>query len=205
MGTFEIRLSNVETQLPLRLALNRYLTDDELFEFCALNSELQVERSAEGEVIVMPPAGGESSGRNMEISMQLRTWSKGDGRGRAFDSSAGFFLPNGAMRSPDAAWIENSRLRALSREEKRRFIYLCPNFVIELLSPSDRLHEAKRKMTEWMANGAELGWLIDADNQAVYVYRRCQEAELIVGLQSIAGEGPVNGFSLDLQDVFGFL
>ena len=150
----------------------------------------------------MPPAGGESSDRNMEVSMQLRAWSKRDGRGRAFDSSAGFFLPNGAMRSPDAAWIENSRLSALTREEKRRFIYLCPDFVIELLSPSDRLNGARRKMTEWMANGAQLGWLIDPDHRAVYVYRRGQEVELIANPQSLEGEGAVKGFRLDLQDVF---
>ena len=202
MGTFEIRLNNVETQLPLRLALNGCLSDDELFDFCALNSELQVERSAEGEVIVMPPAGGESSHRNMNISMQLYAWSRRDGRGRAFDSSAGFFLPSGAMLSPDAAWIEKSRLQPLSKEQKRKFIYLCPDFVIEILSPSDRLKATKRKMSEWIANGAELGWLIDADGQSVYIYRRGQEAELQVNPQSMAGEGSVAGFLLDLQDVF---
>ncbi len=205
MDTFEIRLNNVDTQLPLRLALNGCLSDNELFDFCALNSELQVERSAKGEVIVMPPAGGESSHRNMSISMQLYAWSRRDGRGRAFDSSAGFFLPNGAMLSPDAAWIEKSRLQALSREQKRKFIYLCPDFVIEILSPSDRLNATKRKMSEWMANGAELGWLIDADEQSVYVYRRSQEVELRVSPLSIAGEGPVANFQLDLQDVFAAL
>ena len=205
MSSVHIHLSRVETQLPLRLALDRRMSDEELFEFCALNDNLCVERNAEGEVIVMAPAGGESSHRNVDIAAQLQTWSKKDGRGRAFDSNAGFFLPNGSMLSPDAAWIETARLQGLSKEAKRKFIYLCPDFVVELLSPSDRLSTTKKKMTEWVGNGAKLAWLVDADKQTIHVYRPNQDVEVLTNIQSIAGQGPVEGFILDLCDVFAEL
>ena len=138
--------------------------DDELFELCVRNPELRIERTAEGDLIVMTPAGGESSHRNLEIAVALGSWAREDGTGVAFDSSGGFLLPNGAMRSPDASWIRRSRLDVLEADQKRTFIPLCPDFVIELRSPSDSLGDLQRKMEEYAAAGASLGWLIDPDS-----------------------------------------
>jgi Uma2 family endonuclease len=139
------------------------------------------------------------------LAGQLSAWSKRDGRGRAFDSNSEFFLPNGAARGPDAAWINKNRLAKLTKEEKKRFFHLCPDFVIELTSPSDRLSKVQAKMVEWIENGAALGWLIDADTQTVYVYRPGKEPERFVDIDFIEGEGPVKGFHLDLTDIWAGL
>jgi Uma2 family endonuclease len=147
------------------------MTDEKFFEFCQLNSELRIERTVLGDVLIMPPTGGETSDRNAEITRQLRNWARQDGTGVAFDSSAGFNLPNGATRSPDASWVERSRLENLTLEQKRKFLPLCPDFVIELRSPSDRLADVKGKMQEYIDNGARLGWLFDPSNRQVYRYR----------------------------------
>src|SRR5262249_4391081 len=149
----------------------RPMTGDELFEFCSANAELQIERSADGEIIIMPPTGAETGRRNAEITAQLVTWAKRDGRGVAFDSSTGFLLPNGAERSPDAAWVARRRWDALTAEERERFAPLCPDFVLELRSPNDALEDMKTKMVEYMACGARLGWLIDPEERRVHVYR----------------------------------
>lgn len=146
------------------------MTGEKFFEFCQLNSELRIERTAVGDVLIMPPTGGETSDRNAEITTQLRIWARQDGTGVAFDSSAGFNLPNGATRSPDASWVEQSRLENLTLEQKRKFLPLCPDFVIELRSPSDRLADVKGKMQEYIDNGARLGWLLDPSNRQVYRY-----------------------------------
>ena len=136
------------------------LDDDQLYELCRLNRELRIERTAEGGLIVMPPVGGRTSSRNADLVTQLRNWARRDGTGVTFDSSGGFTLPNGAMRAPDAAWVERSRLRELASEQKERFLPLCPDFVIELRSPSDRLPGVEEKMREYMGSGARLGWLV---------------------------------------------
>jgi Uma2 family endonuclease len=160
-------LSQVEI-LPVIVRLQPVidLTDDELLELCRLNRELRIERTAQGELLLMPPTGGETSDRNAELTMQLRLWAKRDQTGIAFDSSAGFLLPNGAMRSPDAAWVRRARLTNLTREQKQRFLPLCPDFVIELRSPSDRLSILQANMEEYLQNGGQLGWLIDPTRQA---------------------------------------
>ena len=143
------------------------MSEEEFYEFCSLNDAYRIERTAAGDILIMAPAGGETGNRNLELSLQLGQWTKRDGRGVAFDSSTAFVLPNGATRSPDAAWVLRSRLAALTREQKRRFLPLCPDFLVELTSPSDRLSKVQEKMLEWMANGAELGWVLDTDNRQV--------------------------------------
>ena len=187
MSSVQIVLNEIETQTPLLLRPNQSMTDDQLFEFCGANPGLRIERTAKGEIRIMAPTGGETAHRNMEISAQLQQWTKRDGRGKAFDLNAEFILPDGAALSPDASWVLASRLNDLTKEQKRKFLPLCPDFVIELTSPTDRLPQVKEKIREWLANGAQLGWLIDADNRTVYIFRPDREPEQIVAAASIRG------------------
>lgn len=193
-----------DTHTPLYVHFNpgRGMTDDEFYEFCRLNRDFRIERTAEGEVIVMPPTGAETGDRNSEINMQLRLWAKENRKGRAFDSSTGFRLPNGATRSPDAAWVKRSRLATLTKEDKKRFLPLCPDFIIELRSPSDTLNELRGKIREYMDNGAELGWLIDPENRCVHVYRRGRPAERLENPTNVSGDPELPGFSLELREIW---
>ncbi len=175
------------------------LTDDEFFAFCQLNQEWRIERTAAGELEIMAPAGWETSSRNAIITAQLTTWALRDGTGIASDSSGGFILPNGAVRAPDAAWVRRERLVALSAPQRKRFLPLCPDFVIELRSPSDGLGVLQEKMTEYVKNGTRLGWLIDASEYRVEVYRPGAEIELLDTPHSIAGAPELPGFVLDLD------
>lgn len=151
------------------------MSNDEFYAFCMANPSVHLERTAQGEIILVPPAGGESDFRSLRSGSQLDHWALRNRQGIAFGSSVSFLLPNGAALSPDAAWVSNERLSKLSKEQRRKFLPVCPEFVIEVMSPSDRLPAAKRKMTEWMENGALLGWLIDADHGTAYVYRSGQK------------------------------
>lgn len=198
----QIVLPVSEEPTTLRKESDALLDNDRFFDFCMQNPDMRIERSAEGEIIVMPPAGGESGDQNGEITTQLRLWAKKDKRGRAFDSSTGFTLPNGAVLSPDASWVRYPRLERLSKEQKRGFLPLCPDFVIELKSPTDRLKTRKAKMVEWIENGADLGWLIDPDRRTVTVYRPGHVPEKLVNPDAIVGEGPTEGFRLDLVEVW---
>ena len=192
-----------ERQSYIRLQNGSQGFSDEAFvEFCRANPSLRIERSSQGDLIVMPPAGGESSRRNMKVAAQLDNWADEDGRGQAFDSSAGFRLPDGSILSPDAAWLSNEALRRLTPKQRKEFLPLCPEFVIEIRSPSDTLPEAKQKMEPWMANGAQLGWLIDGDARAVHVYRKNRPAKTHRAIAELAGEGPVKGFVLKLAAVW---
>src|ERR1035438_6358529 len=157
-------------------ALHR-LSDEAYIELCVANTDIPYERTAEGEIIVTPPAGMESDYRNNNAAAQLERWAKRDGRGKVCGPTAQFFLPDGSARSPDAAWISNEALARVSSDQRKKFPYLCPEFVIEVLSPSDRLNRAKKKMEQWIANGAQLGWLIDGDAEMVYVYQPNQPVE----------------------------
>ena len=177
------------------------MSDEEFYEFCALNEDHRIERTAAGDILIMAPAGGETGSRNMRLSAQLQRWSEDDGRGVAFDSSTGFRLLNGATRSPDAARVLRSRLAGLSPEEKRRFLPMCPNFVVELTSPTDRLSKVQEKMSEWMSNGASLGWILDADNRQAHIYRP-NGVEILNAPDRLAGEGPVRGFVLELFGIW---
>ena len=179
------------------------LSDEELFELCVQNPELRIERSAEGDLIVMTPAGWESGRRNAEIVYALTGWAKEDGTGVVADSSTGFVLPNGAMRAPDAAWVERSRLEGVSPEQRERFLPLCPDFVIELRSPSDALPDLLAKMDEYRASGARLGWLIDPQERRVHVFRPDRSTEVLDDLAEISGDAELPGFTLSLEPLWG--
>ena len=178
------------------------LDDNQFFEFCQINQAVRIERAATGEVLVMPPAGGETGNRNLTISMALGLWAKRDKSGVAFDSSTGFNLPNGAMRSPDAAWVLRNRLTSLTPEQKRKFLPLCPDFVIELQSPSDTLEGLQGKLQEYIDNGAQLGWLIEPDTHSVYIYRPGQEPEHLQSPGYVNGDPVLPDFVLDLTDIW---
>ena len=179
------------------------MSDEEFARFCADHPDYFIEMTAEGEIIVMPPNYSLTGVRNQKITFQLEAWAVKDARGIVSDASAGFVLPNGARRSPDAAWIDKSRLQGLDKKSlEKAFWHFCPDFVIELRSHFDRLPVLRRKMQEWMANGAQLGWLIDAERRAVEVYGPGREPEIRVDVISVAGEGPIEGFVLDLAPVW---
>ena len=170
--------------------------------FCRANPDLRVERSAEGEIIVMPPAGGESDYRSLKVAAQLDRWAERDGRGKPFGSSVQFFLPDGSALSPDAAWVSNESLNRLSRQQRKEFLLLCPEFVVEVLSPSDRPKKAIEKMQRWISNGVQLAWLIDGDKETVHIYRKNRPAETRRGILKLAGEGPIKGFVLQLRPIW---
>lgn len=178
------------------------LTHDQFFELCQINRDLRLERTAEGDIIVMPPTGFETGNRNSEITWQLVNWAKKDGTGVAGDSSTGFILPNGADRSPDAAWIKRERLAELTPEQKKKLLPLCPDFVIELRSPSDKLEALKTKMEEYVENGARLGWLIDPQARSVHVYRPGAAVEVLRDASQVSGDPELPGFVLDLRDIW---
>lgn len=178
------------------------MTDEEFVAFCEQYDDCSIECTAEGEIVIMPPTYSRTGERNSEIVFQLMMWAKKDGRGRANLPSAGFRLPNGARRSPDASWTRKDRIAGLPKEQRERFYRLCPDFVVELRSSTDRISRLKNKMEEYIANGAELGWLIDPKEQTVWIYRPGRAAEPVVNPERIAGEGPVEGFSLDLAEIW---
>ncbi len=179
------------------------LTDDQFFEFCVLNRELlRIERTAEGEILIMSPTGARGSHQNSQITMQLALWAKSDGTGVAFDSNGGFTLPNKAMRSPDAAWVARYRLASFTEEERGKFLPLCPDFVVELRSRTDRLVDLKRKMEEYISNGALLGWLIEPQERQVFVYRPGRPAEQLDQPKSVDAGPEVPGFVLDLTKIW---
>ena len=194
-------MSAESTAVLLRLPPDLHLTDDQFYAFCRLNRELRIERTAQGGLVIMAPAGGDSSDKNAEITMQLRLWAKRDGTGRTFDSSGGFLLPNGATRSPDASWVSHDRLAALTAEERAKFLPLCPDFVIELRSPMDGLSALQDKMREYMENGAQLGWLIDPLGSQVFVYRPGAPVERLKGPESVSADPVLPGFRLELAEL----
>ncbi len=181
--------------------LVKRMNDDQFFEFCVANSDLRIERKANGEIVIMPPEGGTSGGRIATITAELVVWTRQNGRGVAFGSSAGFILPNGATYSPDA-WVRRDRLVSLTRREKERFLPLCPDFVIELRSASDRLHVLQEKLEEYIANGALLGWLIDPTDRSVYIYRPHRLVERQNNVASLAGDPELPGFVLDFAAIW---
>ena len=177
------------------------LTDDAFYALCRANPEVKFERTSFGELIVMPPTGGESGSQNRRLTQRLGNWTDEDGMGEAFDSSTMFQLPNGAYRSPDAAWIPLERWEALSAEERNVFPPICPDFVVELRSPSDSLRAVQNKMQEYMDNGTRLGWLINPKGQQVEIYRQGQEKEVLQAPTSLLGEQVLSGFVLDLKGI----
>jgi Uma2 family endonuclease len=183
----------------IELSIN--LTDEQFFQLCQHNRDYQFERTASGELIIMPPTGSETSKRNMDLSYQLRAWSRQNNLGVAFDSSGGFRLPNGADRSPDASWVKKDRWDALTPEQKDSFAPLCPDFVVELRSRTDSLKKLQEKMQEYIDNGARLGWLIDRQNRRVEIYRPGQDVEIIENPATLSGEDVLPGFVLNLEEI----
>ena len=178
------------------------MSDEVFFDFCQTNREWQIERNAQGEILIMPPTGGETSHGNAVLTTVLMTWALQDATGVAFDSSGGFDLPNGATRSPDAAWVKRSRLAGLSPAQKKRFLPLCPDFVVEFRSPSDHLKTLQDKMQEYIDNGALLGWLLDVPNRRVFVYRPGKTVECLEDPGTIVGEPELPGFVLGMAKIW---
>mgnify|MGYP000715803787 CR=1 FL=1 len=187
--------------LPPTLELMLDLTDEQFWQLCENNRDLRFERTATGELIIMPPTGSETGRRNMDLSFQLQSWSRQNGLGIAFDSSTGFKLPNGANRSPDAAWIKKERWEALTAEQQEKFAPICPDFVVELRSPSDNLENLQKKMREYIANGARLGWLLNRQNREVEIYRPNREVEIKRSPTTLSGEDVLPGFILSLEQI----
>jgi len=191
-----------EGRLTLNLSPWPDLSAEDFFQLCAANPDLRLERTAEGEIVIMAPASGDSGNRNFDIVGALYAWVKGDGSGYGFDSSTGFELPDGAVRAPDAAWVRRERLAGLAAAQRTRFLVLAPDFVIELRSPSDRPRQLEAKMAEYAANGVRLGWLIDPFARTVKVYRPGREPELLTGPERISGDPELPGFVLELEGIW---
>lgn len=177
-------------------------TEDLFYELCKQNPNLRLERTAIGEVIVMPPTGWETGNVNAEINRQLGNWSRQNGTGKIGESSTGYKLPNGANRSPDASWVEKSRLAQVSLEQRKKALPLAPDFAIELRSPSDDLDTIKAKMDEYIANGLQLGWLIDPEEKVVYIYRPGVAVQKLANTNEVSAEPELPGFTLDLTEVW---
>jgi len=187
--------------LPRTLALDPPVTEAEFEEMCRENTGIRLERTKEGTVRMNPPTGGFTGSGNQEIAAQLNNWWRKHENGRLFDSSTGFHLPDGSILSPDASYLSAERLRTLPKGGLRGFPRVCPDFVIELVSESDPLPAVKEKMNDWIANGAQLAWLIDPYQRQVLVFRPGRAAEIVSG-DRIAGEGPVDGLVLDLARIW---
>ncbi|MEH2215131.1 Uma2 family endonuclease [Nostoc sp.] len=195
------------TALILNLSPTIELTDEQFFQLCQNNRDLRLERTAEGELIIMPPTGWGIGNRNSKLTQRLGNWADADGTGLAFDSSTGFKLPNGANRSPDASWVSRKRLEALNSDPDK-FLPLAPDFAVELRSASDSLKTVQQKMQEYIDNGVRLGWLIDPQNQQVEIYRPGQDVEILrrrspseTSPTSLSGEDVLPGFVLDLTQI----
>ncbi|MBE9163700.1 MULTISPECIES: Uma2 family endonuclease [Microcoleaceae] len=186
---------------PLELTLE--LTDEQFFQLCLDNRDLRFERTATGELIIMPPTGSETGRRNSDLNFQLQSWSRQNKHlGVVFDSSTGFKLPDGSDISPDAAWIRRDRWDALTAKQKEKFAPICPDFVVELRSATDSLEKLRAKMKVYVKNGARLGWLLDRQNRQVEISRQDREVEILDAPQTLSGENVLPGFVLDLTDIF---
>ena len=181
-----------------------YMDDEQFADFCALNDGLRIERTAKGEIVLMSPTHGYTGNTNAKINTRLGIWSERNDTGDYYDSSTGFKLPNGALRSPDASWVLKSRLDALSQEERSEYISLCPDFVIELRSSSDSFTMLQAKMQEYIDSGARLGWLIDpiSSPKRVHIYRPQTEVVILDEPSEVSGEPELTGFTLGLSRIW---
>lgn len=186
--------------ITLNLSPTIELTDEQFFQLCQHNQDLRIERTAQGELIIMPPTGWGSGTRNAKLTQRLGNWTNLDGTGVAFDSSTGYKLPNGANRSPDASWISQERLEALN-PDPARFMPMAPDFAVELRSATDSLRVTQQKMQEYLDCGVRLGWLIDPQNQQVEIYRQGKDVEVLRSPTSLSGEDVLPGFVLDLTGI----
>lgn len=187
--------------LTLNIPATVKLTDEQFYQLSLANRDLRLERTASGEMIIMPPTGGGTGKRNSDLNIQLGLWNRETKLGFVFDSSTGFKLPNGATRSPDAAWVKRDHWDALTLEQQEQFPPLCPDFVVELQSPSDALADARLKMQEYLENGVQLGWLIAPKIRQVEIYRPNRELEIVQSPAILSGEEVLAGFVLDLTEI----
>lgn len=190
--------------IPLKLQMSPAIdmTDEQFFAFCQQNRDYRIERNATGEITIMPPTGSETGNRNFDLIVQLGIWTRQNGTGIGFDSSAGFTLPNGAMKSSEAAWIKLEKWHTLTPEQQQKFAPICPDFIIELRSPSDNLQPLKDKLQEYIDNGVSLGWLIDRKNRKVYIYRPNSEVECLDNPTTLSGESIFPEFVLQLSTIW---
>ena len=178
------------------------VTPKQFEELCREYRELRLELTSTGELIIMPPSGFKTGVRNANLTAQLVIWATNDGRGVCTDSSAGFALSNGARRAPDAAWTKREKCDHLTDKQQEGFGPFCPDFVVEVSSPSDRISQLRNKMTEYMENGVSLGWLIDPFKRQVYVYRPDDEVVILDDPETISGDPLLPGFKLDLTKLW---
>lgn len=178
------------------------LTDEQFYQLCRTNPDVKFERNATGEIIIMSPTGGETGNFNSEINADFVIWNRQTKLGKVFDSSTCFKLPNGAARSPDVAWVKQSRWNTLTSEEKEKFPPIAPDFVLELMSPTDSLKETQKKMQEYIENGVKLGWLVNRKNRSVEIYRQGKAVELLDSPTELSGEDVLPGFVLNLQFIW---
>lgn len=192
-----------EYQMPFKLNLyDTNLTEEQFVLLCQENPHLQLELTAQGELVIIPPTGSETGRRNNRLAYRVTAWADTDGSGVVFDSSALFTLPNGAKRSPDVSWVRRERWEALSRVQREGFAPLCPDFVVELRSPTDRLKDLHEKMREYLANGARLGWLIDPVEKRVSIYRPDQPIEVLDDPATVSGDPVLSGFVLFVRELW---
>ncbi len=186
----------------LQMLPNMIMTDDQFFDFCQLNRHFRIERNQIGDLFIMSPTGSETEERNFNLIVQLGIWTKQDGTGVGFGSSGGFTLPNGAVRSPDAAWIKRTKWEIIPADKRKKFAPICPEFVVELRSENDSLSTLKEKMQEYIDNGTQLAWLIDRKQRKVFIYRPNCGVEELNNPQTLTGEDILPGFVLDLSEIW---
>lgn len=192
-----------EIDLPIRIRTDGPMTDAEFERFCAANEPTRFERDANGEIIVMSPNWTEGGGRESKVGGYLFIWTLADGRGEFYGSNTGFKLADNSLRSADAAWISLERLNSITPEQRKGYARVCPEFVIEVRSDTDRLPPLQEKLEIWISNGAELGWLIDPERKVVEVYRPGESMEMFENPTSVQGTGPVRGFELVMSRIWG--
>lgn len=190
--------------LTVHLPSSTQLTDDQFYDLCRANPDLRIERNANGELVFMPPTGGETGSRNSEINADFVIWNRQTQLGKVFDSSTCFRLPNGSDRSPDVAWVQQARWDALTPAQKEKFPPIAPDFVLELMSPSDALDATQAKLQEYIDHGVKLGWLINRRDQQVEIYRPGLPKAMLEAPSRLSGEEILPGFVLDLQWFWDF-
>lgn len=188
----------ITLQIPRRIDV---FSDDELYDFCTANPELRIERDENGQIIIMPPTGLESSFVNNELQTETSIWNRQAKAGRVSDSNGGYTLPDTSMRAPDVGWVSKERLATVTAEQLKKFAPITPDFVIEVRSESDSLTELKAKMVKWLANNVRLGWLVDPQEQTTTIYRPNRDPEQVPFDQTLSGEDVLVGFSLNVKEV----
>jgi Uma2 family endonuclease len=194
--------SQADQLIPPHLIGLTHVTHEQFWELCMEYPYLRLELTSSGELIVMPPTGIVTNKRNFDLIAQFAVWSKKDGTGIGFATDTGYTLPNGAIRAPDASWMRREKYESLSKDDKERFAHVCPDFAVELRSPSDRLPTLINKMEEYIANGASLGWLIDPKKRRVYVFKAGEEMVVLENPIAVSGDPLLPGFELQMQEIW---